>query len=496
MLSQKQALETAQMIYNEFRAPEQRRLNRIDEAIQPKVDEDGMPVSRLELPDDAPEILHRLAVEAETNYLPLLLDTYAQVMVVDGYLTKNDAGADDPWDTWIRNRMNSRQVPLHRSALAYGTAYASVVPGRTDDAKDVAAVRLYTPRNMTALYRDNEWDDWPEWALGVSDQHWSLIGPDEVHTFGVENYSARSGLPLPLTVGPRLSLGSGNLQYIEGYEHDLQVTPVVRYRDRHYLPDERMLGIVEPLLTVQRRIDRTSANQMVAQQIAIFRQKYIVGWVPENEEEELKASLAKVHYLDMDPSEVELGEWEATQIEPYIAGGNQARRDFSALGQIPAQSMGIDGISNISDATLAGLEASKNRRAGTITTCLGESHEQLLRLFATISGNRAAATDFQSELLWRDFESRSFAQTVDGLVKLVTGVGLPPEIALEDVPGMTGAKLERVKKALARERTRKMMAGAPPVAPLGTEQATAPAPGVNPAPTAPAPAQTGEVSGN
>lgn len=445
MLSKKEAFDKALEIYNDYRLPDLRRLDRIDRALQPLIDNDGNPKGRIELPDDAPEILHRLTAESETNYLPLVLDTYAQIMIVDGYVTKSSGR--DPWETWQRNKMDSRQTSLHRSVLAYGTAYASAVPGRTDAGEDYAATRLYSPRNMTAVYNDVEWDEWPVWALFVGATHWELFGPGESHRFGMEKHPQLFNNPLQQYVGDKY------LTYLEPQEHDMDVPPIVRYQDRHYLADEKVLGIIEPLMTVQRRIDRTSANQMVAQQIAIFKQKYVVGWVPENEEEELKASLAKVHYLDMDPSEVQLGEWSATEIDPYINAGNQGRRDLAAIGQLPSQALGIDGISNISDATLAGLEAAKNRRAGTITTCIGESHEQLLRLYAHIDGNEEAARDFSSEVLWRELESRSYGGTIDGLVKLV-GVGLPSEIAMEDVPGMTGQKLARVKRAMQREKIR------------------------------------------
>lgn len=453
MLSKKEALDKCLEIYNDYRAPEQRRLARIDAALHPALDSEGMPKPRLELPEDAPPLLHQLAAEAETNYLALLLETYSQTMHVDSYITKSDAGGKDPWDTWQRNRMDSRQVSLHRSALAYSAAYASAIPGITDAGEDLAAVRLYTPKSMTALYQDEEWDDWPVWAVSFTSTHWTLIGDSEVHIFGREKTAPPTGANLSAYAGDR------HLVYIQPSEHDLGVTPVVRYRDRHYLPGDKMLGIVEPLLPIQRRIDRTSANQMIAQQIAIFKQKYSIGWVPDSEEEEIKASIAKVLYLDRDPSEVQLGEWSATDIDPYINAGNQARRDFAATGQIPAQAMGIDGISNISDATLAGLEAAKNRRAGLITTSLGESHEQLMRLFATIDGNTAAAQDYGSEVVWRDFEARSFAQSVDGLVKLV-GIGLPADIAMEDVPGMSGQRLKRIQAAMRVSRGREILQAA------------------------------------
>ena len=38
--------------------------------------------------------------------------------------------------------------------------------------------------------------------------------------------------------------------------------------------------------------------------------------------------------------------------------------------------------------------------------------------------------------------------------------GLDPEIALEDVPGMTGQRLERAKQALRTSRARQTLAGA------------------------------------
>jgi hypothetical protein len=90
------------------------------------------------------------------------------------------------------------------------------------------------------------------------------------------------------------------------------------------------------------------------------------------------------------PADINIGELGEGKVDLEIR--NASIRDFAAIGQIPAQALGIDGISNISDATLAGLEAAKNREAGEITTSLGESHEQLLRLCAYIDGNEPRPT--------------------------------------------------------------------------------------------------------
>ena len=185
----------------------------------------------------------------------------------------------------------------------------------------------------------------------------------------------------------------------------------------------------------------------------------MLGWVPKSEQEELKAGAARIWYIDEDPANVKIDALPAGDPRAYLEPRAQAIRDFAAIGQIPAQSLGVDGISNISDATLAGLEAAKNRRAGEIQTSLGESHEQLMRLCGHIRGDDSAASDVESEVRWRDFEARSFAATVDGIVKLVQAQILPPEMAVEEVPGVTQQEARRAQAGMRRARAAAMVAG-------------------------------------
>jgi hypothetical protein len=46
----------------------------------------------------------------------------------------------------------------------------------------------------------------------------------------------------------------------------------------------------------------------------------------------------------------------------YIESKQSAVRDMAAIGQMPAQNLGVDALSNISEATLAGLETGKKRK--------------------------------------------------------------------------------------------------------------------------------------
>ncbi len=461
-LSKVDALIAARTVLTEQRVQESARLERIHRAMQP-TKQAGEFLPTVQIPADAPPLMQELARKSDTNYLPLLVKTYRQVIKADGYYSATDAGATDPWAWWQRNRMDSRQSGLVQGALAYGASYATALPGTYGRNQTGPAVSLYSPREMTALYQDPNADEWPMLSLGRDGNIVTLLDEEMVYTFGVETHLQRAwNTPEEAAT---LEFTGGQLTFIESKAHNLGVCPVVRYRDRNLLAGEESYGIVEPLLTLNERITETTFQAMVIQYTQAFMQRYVLGWVPKNEQEELKAGAARIWYLDEDPADVKIDQLDAGKIDMSLR--EASIRDFAAIGQIPAQALGIDGISNISDATLAGLEAAKNRESGEIQTSLGEGHEQLLRLCAFIDGNMTAADDYNSEIRWRDYEARSFAQTVDGLTKLVTGLGLDPAIALEDVPGMTEQRLARAKSSLQQKRSRDLLANRVPTTPAG-----------------------------
>lgn len=445
-LSKADALVAVREVLLGQRVTEHTRLQRIKAAMEP-TKQPGEFVPTVQIPADAPALMKELARKSDTNYLPLLVKTYRQVIKADGYYSASDSGATEPWAWWQRNRMDSRQTGLVHDALTFGASYATALPGTYGRNQPGPAIDCYSPLEMTALYQDASSDEWPMLAVSRKSDIVTLYDEERRYRFGVEN-GYRSAWQLPEAAS--LEFGAGALTFLDSEAHELGVCPVVRYRDRNLLAGSESFGIVEPLLVTNERINETTFQAMVIQYTTAFMQRYVLGWVPKNEQEELKAGAARIWYLDEDPADVKIDQLEAGKVDLSLR--EASIRDFAAIGQVPAQALGIDGISNISDATLAGLEAAKNREAGEIETSLGESHEQLLRLCAFIDGNMAAADDYNSEIRWRDYEARSFAATVDGLVKLVGGPILPAEVALEDVPGMTEQKFARAKASLQRSR--------------------------------------------
>lgn len=417
-------------------AAERVRLDQIRGAM--KTHRDPENAGRLvEIPDDAPPVMRRLAVKAQTNYLPLVLDTFGQVMKVDGLYTKSDEKAT-PWLHWQRNRMDARQTGLHRGALQYGASYAAVWPG-----KPSPVIKLYSPLQCCALYQDESADEWPMLAVIIDRQHTYLVDETSVYDFATP-------WKMPLWQQPTewLQMLPAGVEFVEKRDHGLGFVPIVRYRDRQLLNGEEVYGIVEPLVEVQQRIHETNFGGLVAQYFAAFKQRYVLGWIPDSEAQELKAGASRIWYLDKNPDEVKIDELGETDLTRYIESKKSAVQDLAAIGQLPAQVLGAQAISNVSADALAALESAKVLKAAEIGTSLGESHEQLMRLCAHLSGDAAAADDYEAEVRWRDMSTRSLAQITDALGKMVQMLGMPPEIAAEDLPGMTDAKLKRVAEAM------------------------------------------------
>ncbi|WP_218721396.1 phage portal protein [Nocardia sp. MH4] len=397
--------------------------------------------------------LVNLARKSQTNFLPLILDIFGQGLKVDNYLASGGQETGQPWTWWQRNRMDARQTGIHRTALQYGVSYATVLPSLTsgDDQNPAAVIRGVSPRQMTALYGEPlEWDprtggpvddDWPIVALEMKGPMIRLYDEKAVHFIGVKNVPASA---LGWTDPTYSSVN--NFEYIEGRNHDVGVCPVVRYRDRMLLDGEEVYGIIEPLMAIQGRIDETVFHMMASQYVAAFKQRYVTGWAPKDETEALRQAASDTWFFR--DKEVKAGQFDETDLKNYIDSQSSAVRDLSAIAQIPPQAMGVAGISNLSEAALAGLESGRERKSGELETSLGESHEQLLRTCAHITGDAASAADFASEVKWADATARSFAQTVDGLGKLGTMLGIPPEILWEDIPGWTKTKVDRARTAL------------------------------------------------
>lgn len=435
-LKPEDALEAARSIWAGPKVFEAQRLNYIANAVTPRrayseylnqpFNLIGPGAPTVEMPEDAPQVMRNLAWKARTNFLPLILDTFSQVIKADGY-TDTAGELSHAWDHWQANGMDARQAGIHRAAMQYGASYATALPGDTGP-----VIHGYSPRRMTAVYQDPAIDDWPFMAIDVNGPTMKLYDEECVYYLGSENFPV-SGL------GATLQIPASGVQwtYIERRTHGLSFCPVVRYRDRMLLDGEEQFGIVEPLIDIQRRVDETEFQLLGAQYYTAFQMRYVVGWLPQSDKEALEASMGD--FMAFEDDKVKVGQLAGAALTPYVEAKNAALADMSAIAQIPASQLSSGGAAprNVGSEAVASIDAGKDRKSNEIKTSLGESHELLLRACATIAGDDAAARDTSSRIRWQDMTTTSPGAIVDALGKLQQMLGVPAEMLWKRIPGWT-----------------------------------------------------------
>lgn len=448
-----QALEAARAIAYGPRIIEAERLNRISMALSPKnvlTSPDGVSYIgdgngragfvTVEMPKNAPKAMQHLALKARTNFLPLIVKTFSSAMKVDGIMSATNPGnLSQAWSyAWQPNNLDARQTGIHKSALAYGASYVTVLPGDTGP-----VIKGVSPRQMTAVYQDPVDDDWPMMAVRVDGDIVRLYDEDMVYYIGIES-QPRSGL------GAALQINHGvKWVFLEARAHDVGYCPIVRFRDRMLLEGEEQYGIVEPLLDIQRRVDETTFGLLVAQYYAAFKQRYVIGWVPKDESEELRASAAEFWAFKDDT--VKVGEFTETDLTRYIGSKDSALQDMAAIAQLPAQGLGVSGIHNVSAEALALIQGNQERESSEIMTSFGESWEMVARTAALIKGDSVTADDMSLEVRWKDTTTQSFAAVIDGLGKVAQMLGVPDEVLWSKIPGFTDQDIARAKAAVTQQ---------------------------------------------
>lgn len=411
----------------ELREAEQRRLRKIAAYVKGEA-------SSVYVPKGARQEYKWLIRRARVNVLPLVVTVVAQALFVDGYRPAGSDKNTKAWETWQANRMDARQHGLHRAALKYGIAYNVVLPG-----KPGPVIAPKSPRRMTAFYEDPVDDEWPEYALEETVRN-TLKG--KVKSIRLYDENSRYDLEAHERDG-------GKLRLVKVEDHGLGVCPVVRYLNGDDLDgDDCVRGEVEPLFEMQDQLNSTTFNLLMAQQYAAFRQRYVSGMVPVDEDGNPKAPFAAAvdRLWVAEDADVRFGEFSQTDLSGYLQSAEATVRHIATVSQTPPHHL-LGQMANLSAEALAAAESGLQRKIGERKSSFGESHEQTLRLAALADGDRKGWEDTSAQVVWRDTEARALASTVDALGKLTQMLQIPPQELWERIPGVTQTDVARWKKA-------------------------------------------------
>lgn len=397
------------------------------------------------------------------NFLPLVVSVISQNLHVDGYrpsgMTTVETVSVDPsitepaWEAFETNRMISRQHGVHRSVIKHGAAYVIVLPGElsTDEeiqGTSVPVIRPVSPRRLTALYADEIDDEWPQIALEVKILN-SADDPSKKQLL-VSLYDENSrytlmskpGIIIPDSFND-LTIADVDEPNLSGQDpvstHGLGVCPVVRFLYEIDLDGEAdCSGEVEPIIPLQDQINFTTFNEMMTEQFQAFKQRWVTGMAPVDEQNREKTPFRPGvdRIFSAEDPETKFGEFSAAALEPYSGSREDGIRHMSTISQVPPYHL-LGQIANLSAEALAAARDGLDRKIEELQSNLTDPWRNVFRLTALAASDKEGWNDINAKVVWRDTSAKAFAATMDGLGKAATMLGIPVEELWNRIPGAT-----------------------------------------------------------
>ncbi|MFJ9827711.1 phage portal protein [Streptomyces sp. NPDC101160] len=415
------------------------RLMRIDDYLHGRHDDPYMPAQA----DDEYRLLAKRAV---SNWAPLLVNTPGQALYVDGYRAGDEASrgaatdlASPQWRHWQRSRLDARQSAVYKGALTYGHAFTL-----TERVKGVVLTKGLSALRTSALYEDPANDDTPHAALTVV-------------TWPVGEKAGRARMwdgRFEYAVTFKGLEDSDNITVGKGKRHGAAECPVTRFAASVDL-EGRTVGLVEPMIPLQNRINQTVFDLLLAQSYGSTKVRTVTGMAPPVQRDPetgevvydtqgnpipLPINHNSKRFLFAEDPDVRFGSLDETPLQGFIDSIDMSVRHLSAIAQVPPHAM-LGQIANLSAEALQAAEISLSRMIQEFRTAFGEAWERVFRLAAELEG-ALGAEDFTGEVIWRDMEQRSLAQSADALGKLREQLGIPAKGLWKRVPNVTQTELD------------------------------------------------------
>lgn len=390
-------------------------------------------------PPQATREYRQITNRAQTPFLHLIVTAVAQELYVDDHRRADKPDSTTSWQYWQANGLDSRQIPIHRAAVAYGLSYTTILPGESWAGDPMPVIRGVSPRRMITFYDDVVEDEWPQFAFRAEPAKVNGNKGYTIRVYDEDNvYYLQSQADLAA------------LEYIEFREHNAGVCPVVRFANMLDL-EGRADGEVEPFIPIAARIDQTTFDRLVVQRFSSWVVRTIAGMsLSEDKTAADKLRLAVEDILVAEDPDTKFGSLPASDLKGFIDAKNADIRDLCAVSQTP-QTQLIGEMANLSAEALAAAEVSLTRKVEERKHGFGESWEQVLRLAAAEMGDQEGANDTQAQVRWRDMRPQSLAQAADALGKLAQMLGVPVEGLWERIPDVTQQDVERWKTLAARD---------------------------------------------
>lgn len=375
------------------------------------------------------------------NWCPIVVDSSAERLKVQGFRFGNDQAADDDaWAIWQHNGLDAESDMAHTEAIKLGEAYWLVEPpARGSD--DPPRITSEHPSQMIVAHapgdRRRRLAALKKWVGEDGFAYATLYLPDSVHKW----QSAGK-----LSSGGRTA---GRINWTQrrddpGGANPLGVVPVVPLLNKPAMLRAGQSDL-KSAIPLQNAINKMLSDMLIGSEYQAFPQRVLLGVQPPKDEngQPLRASMLQATQSRVwwfSDKDAKTAEFRAADLDNYVNARRHLVEHLTAQTKTPPHYVTGKMVNVSGDALKAG-ETGLVSKARHKQVTFGEGHEEAVRLALLSTGRDEAPAD--TETIWRDPESRSFGELVDGLVKLKT-LGVPNEVLWERA-GFSPQEIGRMK---------------------------------------------------
>lgn len=412
--------------------------------------------------DKIQDEFRRMLDESKSNFCRLVVDAVDERLKVDGLRLGPEKKETDPgtWALWQENNLDQESQSAFLEALVKGMSYMSVwMPG---EGSSYATVAVEDPMQTVVAYepgsnfrrRSAAAKIWLDDRAGVARANVYL--PDGVYKYQAEadadtfwgrpsRWPHERYAPNPGSGGEDRSEWKelpGNAFYVQN-PHG--IVPIVPLRNRPRLRCEGESELVD-IVNIQNQINGFLFLLALAGYFGAHRQRWAVGLKLTKDDagnaiEPFDVAIDRL--MTMENPEGRFGEFEQTDLDPYIKAIEQKVLHIAVITRTPRHYLIEQGQSPSGDA-IQSAESGLVKKIERKQVPFGEGLEEAMRLARLFSG--LGDTEPGSEVVWASAEVRSQAQIVDASVKLVQEGLIDRVQALEDM-GYSPQQISRIEAA-------------------------------------------------
>ncbi len=455
-----------------------------------------------------------LQVQAIANWLSIAMAAPLQRLVPEGFATGRGKAPDqEVWDqVWQPNSLDSRVGSVFSDMVVHSRGIMGVWTGGTGKPPRIR------PEDGKNVHVEGDPED--PWTQAWAVKHIVRSAP------GRAMRETTGRLWLPPSVRGRESASvevawvhdedsyrkyergnpestewvrGGDWVLVDEGSHDMGHVAFVPF-DNRATSGANPRSDLEPLMPMQDALNTIRFQTLLAMQFSAYRQRIVVGYDPVLRDADGTVIPQKdangapmfdaygqpipivsspgrpgVDRLLVFPGDLtKVFDMPESDMGNYVTVLGEFLTQFFAVGQVPPQYL-LSRMANLSGDALTGAESTLNAKVKQLQTSAGESLELVMRMANRTRG--VADTDNASEVQWAQSEVRSFAATVDAIVKLISQ-GMAPVDAWAMLPGATPPKIEqweRNRKAKAGEALAAVARSAPALPTPGAQGALPPA---------------------